>query len=453
MGDTFSIRDLERAIEKYTSDSARVGISEWKTEKWLWRRLSWSGRFVSHLGLSKYTWWKETYILPILCSTGLDLLERYVQAAWTKTDGGLFRRCGSFFSSVVILYPTLFSERGKEFLAEECSVSFGPKGKNQEFLSDQSHGLERREPGTRNRPRISMADEEPLSEREVGVLVPVVERMTEATKHKVRALVDELLTTKKAVEEISADVTKLVQKAFPLRAEISEEMMRLEALQQEVFSLISSLDESLVNLSHIQVLSCSDVEARESIRRETGALKRCQQARAIIFPKIAQHKSWIESARGDLLNRLHSIVRAIDHLSVLEPVNPFYAHQSRIIRGLREHIKRFRLSLSKVPGPDQTIDQLEDIVSKGMALAVQFHEEGIDVARTKDRLYRLSAHVQELLTDIKNPEQSVVLHRILDEISGCGTKVELLTDRKKTVECLSQQVAEVEETIASHRSM
>jgi hypothetical protein len=91
----------------------------------------------------------------------------------------------------------------------------------------------------------------------------------------------------------------------------------------------------------------------------------------------------VDELKNGIFNSIHTLVRSLDRLSVLEPSNAFHSLQSRVVHEARDQIKKFRLALVKGPGPEMTLAQLEEFVARQIDLSDEFHAEGVRVAAIK----------------------------------------------------------------------
>ena len=353
-------RDIELAMELYASCGAEAGVKEWRTLEWLWSALPWSARFMTHFGAASLEWWKRKYVLPALCQAAVPFLERFVRTAGSYQDAEDGRRWFFFFAPMAVADPQLFPHELVPFL-----------------LDTRASFRERQGYSRAPRQGSPMALREEVREHVPYKGTPV----SEETKEAARRLIGKLTPLRASAASLLESVDKTLCRAFPMRNEIQQAMADIHSFHDELFSLLTAVDDGLFRLSDSTFGTGTDREAREIVHEHDEFVNHVRAVIPTFKSRAEELYSLVDELRGGLFSRLHALVRSLDHLSQLDPSNPFYNHQSKIVRGARDQIKKFRLSLAKGPGPEITLAQLEALVDQRIGVSEEFHAEGMRSSR------------------------------------------------------------------------
>ena len=396
--------DIELAMERYASASAKAGVQEWQDMEWLWKELPWSARFLSHFGAAGFEWWKHKYVLPILCRAATPFLERCARGEWPRSQESMVRRWFLFFSPFAVTEPALFSHELVAFLSDSCP-SFGGR-----------EGLSRDETYARYRARHT-ATKTPGADAYEAV-VRYEEPVSEETKGAARSLIGKLGNLRESVVTLSGGVDRTFHRAFPMRNEIQRTVADIHAFQDELFSLLMALDESLSCLSDPALGSLSDREAKSIVFEQGERVSSIRSSMVSLGSRAEELRLQVDDLKNGIFNSVHTLVRSLDRLSVLDPSNPFHNLQAKVVREARDQIKKFRLALAKGPGPEMTLAQLEELVAHHIDLSEEFHAEGAKLATIKEKLGRYESHIQVLLSD-----ESRLVHKRSAELRDLLAKV------------------------------
>ena len=148
--------DIELAMERYVSDTAEGGIETWRAMKWLWKELPWPARIIPHLGIA-LDWWKQKYVLPLLCRFALPFLERFAQSGEACSERR--RRWSVFFAPIAVADPQLFPPKMIVFLSEACRAPL------RERREERGERREERTQRQSYRKELSVGDDERVPQR------------------------------------------------------------------------------------------------------------------------------------------------------------------------------------------------------------------------------------------------------------------------------------------------
>jgi hypothetical protein len=398
-------RDVERAMEHYASDSAAVGEQEWQAMEWLWNELPWSARFISHFGAANFEWWKRKYVLPLLCRAATPFLERFSLGEWTRSEEEIVRRWFLFFAPIAAHDAHLFSPEVVSFLSDACPSFGGKRGGGVRYETHAQYQALQMGP-------------KPSGARPYEKTVRREEPVSEATKEAARGLIGKLSQLRESIVTLSGGVDRAFCRAFPMRCEMQQTVADIHTFQDELFALLMTVDDGLLGLSDPTLGAFADREARKIVCAQEELLDRIRAMMPSLGSRAEELRLLVDEFRNDLFNSIHTLVRSVDRLSVLDPSNPFHTHQARVVRAAREQIKKFRLSLARGPGPEMTLAQLEEFISRQIGLSEEFHAEGAKIAAIKEKLGRYESHVQVLLS-----EESHFAHKRRPELQGVLTKI------------------------------
>ena len=450
-----TLYELERAILSYTSPTLKGGLKEWQAMKWLWEQLSWSARLVTHLGASSSSWWKERYVLPLLCTESISFLQQYVQGDWTRAEEESLRHCFHFFVPYAAKSPDLFPQAITQFLSGICpsfnterelalSRFLGKGGpKNCSWLRDETFAQYR----SRMQALVKRPSSQRVQEKE--------EPLTPAPREDANSVNDETREkTKKRIEEISSirdEAAQLVlrmdqsfAKAFPLRQEAEQDVGELKNVKEEMLAFLLEIDGVLFRFSELAAVCISDTEARRLTFDMEKGLKELRFRVSDLRTRGEEICGYLEEQKSTITRRLQALTRVLDHVPLLESANHFRVHQSRVVRMGRENLKRFRGLLTKGPGPDMRLCQLEHEIADAACLATAFYDEGTKIASMKEKLHHLEHHIQELLSHASSSSAAASLRKLLSEAIELKRTLEVASDRSCRFEQIVQGVHECE---------
>jgi hypothetical protein len=425
-------RDIELAIELYASAPAKAGVQEWQAMEWLWKELPWSARFLSHFGAVSLGWWKRKYILPVLCKAAHPFLEKFSRGEWTRSQESMVRRWFLFFSQFASAEPQLFSPELVAFLSDTCPSFCG----REVFSRDETYARHRaRQLATRP---DEVESHEEVFRRE--------ETVSEETKEAARGLIGKLTNLRESVMTLSGGVDKTFHRAFPMRNEMQRTVTEIHSFQDELFSLLMTLDNGLLCLSDSAFGNLSNREAKSVLSEQGELLTRVRSSMPSLGSRSEELRLQVDELKNGIFNSIHTLVRSLDRLSVLDPSNPFHDLQARVVREAREQIKKFRLALAKGPGPEMSLTQLEELVARQIDLSEEFHAEGARISAIKEKLGRYESHIQVLLSEESHlvHKRSAELRDLLAKIVDVRAGIALMPDLEESFASIARAMEELD---------
>ena len=421
--------DIELAMERYAS--AEAGIQEWRDMEWLWKELPWSARFLSHFGAASFEWWKQKYVLPVLCRVATPFLERYARGEWFRQQESMVRKWFYFFSPLAAADSKLFSPALVAFLSDACPSFEGREG----FSRDETYARYRARQTVTKTSGATVYEEAERREE------PVSEEM----KGAARSLIGKLSNLRESVITLLGGVDRTFHRAFPMRNEMQRTVAEIHAFQDELFSLQMALDDSLLCLSDSAFGSLSNREAKRVVFEQGERVSSIRSSVTSLGSRAEELRLQVEELKNGIFNSIHTLVRSLDRLSVLDPSNPFHNLQARIVREARDQIKKFRLALAKGPGPEMTLAQLEELVARHIDLSEEFHAEGARLASIKEKLGRYESHVQVLLSE-ESPlvhKRSAELHDLLAKIIDVRVGITVIPNLEERFASIAREMEDL----------
>ncbi len=447
--------ELEQAIHVCTSSASHGEIQTWQAMTWLWNQLSWSARFMTHFGASGFAWWKQRYIFPILCQESIPYLEKFLDGDWTYVEEESLRHVFHFWAPYSAKNPGLFPQRISKFLSGPCPsfhterdacqsrVAGGGEGASYSWLADETFATYRSRMNAlvRRIPRRRTADVKrvcPADKQQAG------DQNTEAMKEKAKKCIEAITSVRDQVEELSAMMDRDVAKAFPLRKEGEQMVADLQQCREEAFSLLFSVDALLMQFSE-EISAClPEQEGRTLIHDAEQSLTNLQKQLMMLRSRRDPVCSMIEEHRAAIGTHLQALSRLLDRVPILESAHPFRLHQTRIIRLARDKLKGFRGAISKGPGPEETLRQLECEIERAAELAKDFYDEGRDIVTSQERLHELERRIQKQLSAERHVVRITELRDLLSEVQNLRESLGVASDRKRRVDLIDQHIRELE---------
>lgn len=452
-----TLSELERAILCYTSSSLKGGMQEWQAIKWLWDRLSWSARLVTHFGASGATWWKDRYILPILCEESVPYFQKFLRGEWIRFEEESLRHCFHFFSPYASKNPSLFPPEISHFLSGVCPSFNSAREAFQNKLSNKgvfkSCSWMRDESFARYLARLQSLIERlpsrkifPRVEKEAKPVQPIAEVVREETRERAKKLADQMAQLREEIAQISERVGQAFAKSFPLRHEAEKEMKELQEVKEALLTLLLEVDSALILFPDRFARCTSDTDACSVLSEGDRDQKKFQRRVSELRMQAESEIAVFENLKAMVMQQLHDLARLVDHVPMLESIHPFRMSQMRLVRGAREKVKRFRSSLSKGPGPETSLSELEIEVSDLVGLARALFDEGRDIAIMKEHLHGFEHRIQQRVSELASPLSplSVALQELLEDVIDFKNSLEVASDRKHRFEHIFQAIQELE---------
>jgi hypothetical protein len=450
-----SVYDLERAILLYTSSTEKNNLKEWQGINWLWRQLSWAARLTSHLGAIGSLWWKERYVFPVLCREGISHLRRFLSGEWGRSEEESLRYCFHFFAPYSKNNLKLFPEDISKFLSGVCP-SFNTERElvqNRLLGKGESRNCAwfRDETFARYKARMhSFYTREPLKhvpergESKKPEPQQPLETINEETKKNIKKYIEDIIVAREEAAALSATVDKDFVKAFPIRQEAEDLFAQIKKIKEEAFALLLSMDDFQMSFSEGAATILSEKEAQGLIAEAKKTLHSVRSDAALLRRMAEQISIGIEHARNTLAKRIHTLTRILDHVPMLEPTNPFRMHQSRLVKIGREKLKRFRLSLTKGPGPEFFMQQLEHEIGDLADLARGFYDEGSEISSMREKLHGFEHQIQRMLDDETPSHRTASLQELLAEVVELKKSLDVASDRELHFEHIVQSLNDLE---------
>jgi hypothetical protein len=416
-------------------------LKEWQAMEWLWERLSRSARFVAHFGASGSSWWKERYIFPVLCQEGISYLQQFLFGDWTRAEEESLRHCFHFFAPYAAKNPSLFPQEISRFVSGMCpsfnterevfqSRFLGKGGaKSCSWLRDETFARYR----ARMQSHVRRLPSHRIPEKEESLSIEPQEPLDtfkDETREKAKKRLEEITAIREEIARLSSRIDQDLVKAFPIRKEAEQPVLELKNIKEEVFTFVVLIDGVLMRFSDAVAACISNTDARRLISDVEKTLKRFRSDVSDLRIRSEQLCCSIEEMRNAIIRRLQSLTRVLDHVPMLETTNSFRVHQTRLVKMEREKLKRFRLALTRGPGPEMMLCQLEREIAVVVELAKAFYDEGTEISSMKERLYHFEQHLQQMLSEAQASLQASYLRCLLGEVIEFKKTLEVASDRR-----------------------
>jgi hypothetical protein len=424
---------IKSAIHTYGQDVS--SLSQWKSIPWLWEKLPMTAKVLSFLGTSTTSWWRSRYVFPLLVEVSSPHLQRFKSGDWQKKEEESLTTIFHFFSSLPPGISSVFSSQILDFLKEGIAPSFQTQRQKTERklassqLGSASCAWFRDETFAQYCSRMHAISVKPSRAKTPNEEIAPMERVEEPvgteTRERGIRLLRSLEVFRDTTGKLLSSVKESTVRSFPLRLECCSAVLSLQELQEEIMTLLIAVEGTMTKV--VEPGSGAEKEVLQIFRSIEKAERNFSGTLSSIQSRAKSLFSQIESARSFVYHKLQHITSSLDHVPLLPASNTFRPHQSRLIRTARDLIKKFRLGLTRGPGPMIPLERLEKEVLALSDLAKAFHREGIEIEKIGKQLLHFE---QELRAKLQISDSSS-LRALLADVEALRWTLEVSSDRRQ----------------------
>ena len=399
-----SVYQLEKAIKLYEDESAPVDVAKWRRTDWVYHQLGSLGKALSYVGVPRFSWWKRTFILPILCRESGHFLSIFQDGDWVKADEPSFSTIFDFFSSAAKQVPHLFEKSALTFLSQkkpsfsdlrdEAFLASVVPGKTKEltwkcgetykdYRKRVSEAVVRSDvtKKTEIRPRIDMeAPLEPVREESVVRWKTIMQQVPQLTKD---------------VIGLSKEIEGNFVQARAIRSENGALYDRLFEMKKTVVEMLDALE---VDYPSLELLSqqVSQPYFSRLIYQEEQVLSKIRKNYSAMQKALLEDRGLILGKKDEFSQLCRQLSKLLDCVPLLPQESVFKAHQARVLKEARDMLKDLRNAFSRGIDIGMTFENFQQKISIFEDFARKFYNEGTRIDLLREKLILLEKRIEAL---------------------------------------------------------
>jgi hypothetical protein len=382
-----SVYQLEKAVQLYKDEHVFGDMTSWRHFDWIYSRLGVLARAFYCVGMEHCSWWKRTFLLPVLCQDGAAYMQAFQDGLWTKSQEEVFSDLFEFFSAQSKKAPALFDADIVTFLSqpkpsfvkarEKAVLLFAAASKNQEYSWKNSETYKEY---TKRLGTIVVKKEGP--ERFKGTSFSDVERPLEPVSEKAiddwKRVLGQIPEILQEVFGLERDLKGLFPVARAFRRQTGDQYDRLSKMNETIGEMLDALEKDFPSLDLVR-LQMSQRYFLTLIAQENQVLSRIRKNCFSIKKALVDEQELISSTKEEFSLLCRKLTRLMDSVSVLPIGNPFKVHQVRVLKEGREILKESRQSLSKGIDIMMTFEDLLQKIESLTCNAKKLYDEGQEI--------------------------------------------------------------------------
>jgi hypothetical protein len=444
-----SLFQIGEVINAFSKDAIH-----WTSFRWLYNQLPLSARLMTKVGIASTSWWKERYILPVLCQAAIPHLTRLVNGVWKQHEELFFHRICTFLIQYKNLLPHLlpkkllavFDEKLPSFIDEQNLA----KSRCTELGFKDAHcGWHRDETFAHYRSRMKnlVPKKTPIHTQPSP---PPVPSLSPQTQVQVERAIESMHKLHEECVKSYAHLTPLLQKSTPFRGDFPDLFASLHVLTEQLLSLQLSIDKFLSSLPDpLSWTVLGEEEMKEVLANITAGYNRFSKEYATARNKAAALEGDLIAARRSVDQFFSAMLHMIHNTPALPESSPLYAKQTALLRRTHEIIKLSRASLRSGSGHIFSRQETKNEIQRLLNVAHDLYKEGSEIALLDEQLVSLSNEIEELLSEDRHRSS---LRKQLDECLTLRSNLHLIVDRDQRYKDLHTAFVEFKQKRGHHSS-